>query len=50
MDTSGAPVALLPEQWLEERIKSGEEVLYDASPRPTATEILTADRNRLKPR
>ena len=36
------------EQWLEDWIRLGEETLRDAPPKPTATEILAADRNRLR--
>jgi hypothetical protein len=37
-----------PEEWLEEWIRLGEEMLKDAPPGPTGTEILAADRNRLE--
>lgn len=37
-----------PEDWLEEWIRLGKEVLSDSPPGPTATEILAADRNRLE--
>lgn len=36
------------EQWVLDWIKSGEEMLRNAPPGPTATEILAADRNRLE--
>lgn len=38
------------EQWLAEWLKLGEEMLRNAPPGPSATEILAADRNRLEPR
>ena len=44
------PAALSPEQWLEEWLKVGEETLHGVPSGPTATEILSADRNRLEPR
>ena len=37
-----------PEQWLEEWVRLGQETLGQASPGPTATEILAADRDRLE--
>jgi hypothetical protein len=36
------------EQWVLDWIKSGEEMLRNAPPGPTATEILAADQNRLE--
>jgi hypothetical protein len=42
--------ALLPEQWLAEWVKFGEESLRDAPPGPSAREILEEDRNRLQRR
>lgn len=38
------------EQWLEEWLRLGEEMLRNIPPSPTATEILAADRNRLERR
>ena len=37
-----------PEEWLEEWISLGEELLRDAPVGPTATDIIAADRNRLE--
>jgi hypothetical protein len=39
-----------PERWLEEWLLLGEETLRNAPPKPTATEILDQDRNRLERR
>jgi hypothetical protein len=36
------------EQWVLDWVKSGEEMLRNAPPGPTATEILATDRNRLE--
>lgn len=38
-----------PEEWLEDWIKLGEELLREAPDGPTATEIIAADRTRLEP-
>ena len=45
-----ATESLSPEQWLEEWVRLGEELLHDAPPGPTAREILEKDRNRLEPK
>jgi len=39
-----------PEQWLDEWLLLGDSLLLYAPKGPTATEILSADRNRLDPR
>ena len=41
---------LAAEQWLADWLKLGEEMLRNAPPGPTASEILAADRNRLERR
>ncbi len=37
-----------PEEWLEDWLSLGEELMRDAPAGPTATEIIAADRNRLE--
>jgi hypothetical protein len=46
----GTTAAPAPEEWLAEWVQLGGDTLCNASPGPTATEILAEDRSRLEGR
>ena len=44
----GTPPARSSEEWLDEWLRLGDTLLREAGDRPTATDILAADRRRLE--